>query len=888
MMRLRTLWLRLAALLQKNRRDREFAAELDSHIALHTDENLRRGLSPAEARREALIKLGGVESAREAWRDQRGGRLLENFAHDIRFGLRMLRKNPGFTIIAILTLALGIGATTALFSVVNAALLRGLPYPNAERLMIVRETTPGGGLGFDAYPNYLDWKAENRSFESLAAYSYSIYNLEAGEGVERLSGELVGGDYFTLLGVRAVEGRVILPSETATSGANPVAVISYGLWQRNFGGDPAVIGRSVRINEAPFTIVGVLPPGFLGLSGTADLWTPITMYNQLFPQLAQFDFLHNRDTHWHRALGLLRPGVTFEQARAEMKQIGDRLAADYPNENKGRSAGVYRVTDVLQGRLKTPLWLLLGAVGFVLLIACANVANLLLTRMVARERELSVRAALGAGRARLLQQLSTESLVLSALGGLAGVALSVAARRTLAASLPVELPAFALVTTDGSVRLFSVVLTLLAALFVGLAPARRAAGAHAEDALRSGARTLGGRRARRLGDILCISQIALAMVLLAGAGLLVRTLWAMQRIDLGFRTDHLALLRFDVPNRGFEGEKRLHVGEILAESVRALPGVESAAVTFVDPFIWSGINRGFTIEGRPSTRGDEENILSEEIGPAFFRTLDAPMIQGREFTLADSSSAQPVVIVSKSFANRFWPGQSALGKRMRLGGLDSHYPWMIVVGIAGDVQLESLIGDRSTPAFFLPLLQSEVIIGLDLIVRTSGRPENILATLRGHIQRFDRNLPVYSLATMEERLSGQMASTRSFVLLLAFFSGSALLLAALGVYGVLSAGVSQRMRELGVRRALGAQPADVLRLVVRRGVLLTFAGAAAGILAALALARFLRTLLYGVTSADPLAFFAAALLLAAVAVLACLLPAWRATRVDPLVTLRYE
>jgi len=885
---LRSWFQRLCGIFRKDERDREFSAELESHLELHIEDNLCRGMNPAEARRQALIRLGGLEPVKEALRERQGLPFFETFAQDVRFGLRMLRKNPAFTIVAILTLALGIGATTALFSVVNAALLRGLPYPNADRLMILRETTPGGGLGFNAYPNYLDWKAQNRSFESVAAYSYSMYDLQAGEGVERLSGELVSGEYFTLLGVRAVQGRLILATETVTSGENPVAVIGYGLWQRKFGGDPGVVGRSIRINESPFTIVGVLAPGFLGLSGTADLWTPITMYNQLFPQLAQFDFLHNRDTHWHRAIALLKPGVTFEQARAEMKQIGDRLAADFPNENKGRSAGVYRLTDVLQGLLRTPLWLLLGAVGFVLLIACANVANLLLTRLVSRERELAVRAALGAGRGRLLQQLSTESMVLALLGGLAGVALSPAARHTLASSLPVELPAFAAIAIDRSVLLFSVVLTLLAALFVGLAPACRAAGAHAEDALRSGARSLGGRRTRRLGDALCVSQIALAMVLLAGAGLLVRTLWAMQRIDLGFRSDHLALLRFDVPNQGYEGEKRLRVGENLAESVRALPGVESAAITYMDPFVWSGINRGFTIEGRPSQRGDEENIFSEEIGPSFFHTLGAPLLQGREFTPTDSSSGQPVVIVSQSFANRFWPGQSALEKRMKLGGLDSKYPWMIVVGVAGDVQIDSLIGNRSTPMLYIPLLQSEAVIGLDLIVRTSGPPEAMLATVRDHIQHFDGNLPVYNLATMEERLSGEMASTRSFVLLLAFFSGSALLLSALGVYGVLSAGVSQRMRELGVRRALGAQPADVLRLVVRHGVLLTLAGAAAGVLAALALARFLRTLLYGVTSADPLAFLAAAAVLGAVALLACLIPAWRATRVDPLTMLRYE
>ena len=888
MNRTRAWWMRIAGMFGAGRRDREFSAELESHVALHTEDNLRRGLAPVEARRQALVALGGISSVTEAHRDQRGGRFLEYFLHDIRFGLRMLAKSPGTTLIAVATLALGIGATTALFSIVNAALLRGLPYPAVDRLMIVRETTPDGGLGSDAYPNYLDWKARNHSFQSMAAYSSTIYDVQSGDQVERLSGELVSFEYFQLLGARAIQGRIFLPADTATSGTNPVALISYGLWQRQFGGDPSVIGRVLRLNESPFTVVGVLAPGFLGLSGTAEVWAPIAMYNQLFPQVAQFDFLANRDTHWHRALGLLKPGVTFEQARTEMKQIGNQLAVEFPNENKGRSAGLFRLTDVLQGRLRTPLWLLLGAVGFVLLIACANVANLLLTRLVARERELAVRAALGAGKGRLLQQLSTESLVLAVLGGCAGVALAYAARHAIGASLPIELPAFANVRTDRTVLVFSVLITLLSALFVGLAPARRAAGSHAEDALRTGMRSHSSRGTRRLGNILCVSQIALAMVLLAGAALLARTLRAMERIDLGFRPDHLALFRFDVPNQGYGGEKRQRLGEELAESIRALPGVESAALTFMDPFLWSGFSRGFTIDGQGEIRGDAENIFYEEAGPDFFRTMGAPLLEGREFTAADSAQGQPVAIVSQAFARRFWPGQDALGKRIRLGGLDSHYGWMTVVGVVGDIQFDSILGNRAAPAFYIPCLQSEVVIGLDIVVRTKNAPEALLATLRDRVHRFDPNLPVYNLATMDQRLSGETASARSFVILLSFFSGSALLLAALGVYGVLSAGVGQRMRELGVRRALGAQPGDVLGLVIRQGALLTLAGAAAGILAALALARFLRTVLYGVTPFDALSFLAAAGLLGAVAISACLLPAWRATRVDPLTTLRYE
>ena len=883
----RAWWLRLCGVVRRQRGEREMRAELEAHLQMHVEENLRRGLSPAEARRQALVALGGLEPAREAYRERSGLPWVETFAQDVRFGLRMLCKSPGMSLVAVATLALGIGATTALFSVVNAALLRSLPYPNAGRLMILRETTPGG-YGAVAYPNYLDWKSQNHSFEMMAPYSPTIFTLQAGEHTERLSGELAASEYFALLGVRAIQGRLFLPEETATPGRDPVALISYGLWQRSFGGDARIIGRTVRLNETPFTVAGVLPPEFLGLSGTADVWAPVTMYNQIFPQVAQYDFLHNRDTHWHRVLALLKPGVSLEQARAEMKQIGDRLAAEYPKENQGRSGGVWPLTDVLQGRLRAPLWLLLGAVGIVLLIACANVANLLLTRLASRGRELAVRAALGAGRRRLLQQLSTESLVLASLGGVAGAALAYAARNALGAALPVEMPAFAEVRADRSVLLVSVLLTLLAGLLVGLAPARRAAGSRAEDALRTGTRSHGGQHARRLSDALAVCQIALAMVLLAGTGLLGRTLWAMHRVDLGFQPEHVALLRFDVPNQGYTGEKRARLGEELAAGIRALPGVESAAVTYMDPFEWSGINRGFTIEGRETVRGDAENVFYEEVGPDFFRTLGAPVLQGRDFNAADSTTAPRVLIVSQAFAKRYFPNESPLGKRITFGVLDEKSPWMTVVGVAGDIQFDSLTGDLRTPVFYAPCLQSGVIIGLDLIVRTQGDPRAILPTLRNAVRRFDRNLPVYNLTTMNERLGGAMASTRSFALLLGFFSVSALLLAALGVYGVLSAGVSQRMQELGVRRALGAQPGEVLRLVARRGLLLILAGAGTGMVAALALARFVRNLLYGVSSADPWAFLAAAGVLGAVAAVACSLPAWRATRVDPVIVLRYE
>jgi putative ABC transport system permease protein len=826
---------------------------------------------------------------RSAGHESRSFTGLDGFVQDVRYGARLLLRGPGMSLVAVLTLALGIGATTSLFAVVNAALLRSLPYPDADRLVVVRETMPGGAFGGVSYPDFVDWKTRNTVFDSIAAYSQFVtYNMQAGDRTERISGEIVSAEYFSMLGAQPVRGRLLRPEETSTPGDAPVAVISYSLWQREFGGDSAIIGRRLVLNEAPFTVVGVASAGFLGIGGSGEIWTPITMYPILFPQNAKFDFLHSRGTHWHRVLGHVKPGVTIEQARAEMKRLGDQLAAEYPKDNLGRSAGLRPLPEDLRGRVETPLWLLLGAVAIVLLVACANVANLLLARTVSRERELAVRAALGAGRSRLLRQLLTESLLLSLLGGITGAAFAAWARGALTPLLPVALPAFAHVDASAAVVAFSLLATLLVALLVGLGPARRAASSRAEAALRSGSRSKTGRHARRVINALAACQIALAMVLLAGAGLLARTLSAMERIDLGFKPDHLALIRFDVPNQSYTGEKRQRMPEELAVSVRSMPEVSSAAVTYIDPFLWSGINRGFTIEGRPENRSDWDNTLYVEAGPDFFRTMGVSMREGRDFNQFDTPTSERVLIVSESFARRYWPRESAVGKHMTFGERDEKHPWMTVVGVAGDFEFESLTGDPHPPVFYAPAMQGEGVVSFELVVRTKGSPANLLPALTERVRDFDRGLPLYHIATMEERLSGERATTRSFTLLLGLFAGSTLLLAGLGVYGVLASAVGERVQELGVRLALGATRADLLRVVLRQSLLLAAAGTAGGIVAALVLTRWMGSLLYGVGAADPLAFAAATAAVLVLALAACALPAWRATRVDPIVVLRYE
>ena len=815
---------------------------------------------------------------------------MNTLLKDIRYGIRGLLKRPGFTAIVVITLGLGIGANTAFFSVVNAVLLRSLPYRDSGRLVALWETVSKDRRNPISYPNFLDWRAQNQSFEEMAAYAATDFTLAGRTQTDRIEGELVSEDYFSLLGVSAAQGQVFFPEENRTGNGRPVAVISYGCWQRRFGADPSLLNRTISLNEAAFTIVGIMPQGFRGFSGTAEVWAPIAARDLLWPQTARFNFLGSRDIHWHRAIGRLKPGVSLERAQADMDAIGVRLAHDYPQANDKRGVQIALAQDYLVGKLRTPLLVLLGAVGFVLLIACANVANLLLVRAAGRSKEISIRLALGAGRRRLVQQLLTESLLLALCGGGVGLLFALWGTDVLVSILPITLPSFATPQVDLRVLGFASLIATLTGLLMGLAPTLQASQLNLNEWLKEGSRSSGGQRSHRTRQLLVVAEIALALMLMIGAGLMLKSFQRLQQVDPGFKPDHLLTLRVDVPNQKYQGEQRAQLGQQLIERAQALPGVDSAAITFTDPFVFDGINLAYAIEGlAPLSPAERDSAFLHLISPNYFRTMGIPLLTGRDFALSDNLNAPGVVIVGDSFARRYWPGENAVGKRLKFAPDDPKSPWLTVVGVAGNIKFRSLRQDLNAETIiYQPNLQSKVVVDLSLLVRTKTDPKAMLTTLQGMVRDFDSDIPVYSMATMTDRLADQTTDVRSFAWLIGAFALLAVLLASMGIYGVMSYAVSQRTKEVGIRIALGAQGSDVLRLIIGQSLSVTLVGVVVGLLGAFAVTRSLSGVLFEVQPNDPAIFGFITVLLIGVALFACYVPARRATRVDPLVALRDE
>lgn len=861
-------------------------SDIRDHIERETEDNIARGMSPEEARRAALRKFGNVTRISEDTREVWGLVWLEQLRQDVRFGLRMLRKAPGFTAVAVLTLALGIGANTAIFSVINAVLLQPLPYPNPNSLVLVAETVRETERTPVSYPDFLDWQRENGVFQTLAAYAESDVNIKGGRNSDHVPCEVVSDDYFELLGVRALFGRTFMPAWDRTLGKESSVLLSYGLWQRRFGGDTTVIGRSIQLNETAFTILGVLPRGFRGFSGQAAIWAPIQLRDVLWPDNARFKLLADRGAHWHRVIGRMKPGVTVDQAQTEMSAVSAHLAEAYPETNHGRGIAIIPAKQALLGSMRTRLLVLFGAAGCVLLIACANLASLFLVRAVSRRREIAIRISLGAGRTRLVRQFLTESVVVATIGGSSGALLAF----WLIKALAVDLPYYAEVKINLAVCLFVVLATGTTGVLVGSVPAWKALRPDPAGSLRETARCSTGKRQTWMSEALVVLQTAGALLLMIGAGLLLRSFERISQLTVGFRPDHLLTLRVHVPNRGYISEQKRLLAQRLVRQFNSVPGVDSAAADTADLFLWDGVSRPFTIEGRsPVPKAETDTVYYHEVSPGFFKTMKIPLQEGRDFTVSDDMHAPRAVIVSRSFAQRYWPQQSPIGKRLKFGPFDSFQPWMNVIGVVGDYRYHDyLASPDDTPVFYGMLAQDPSIGEFSLLVRTKTDPRGMPELLRRAVENFDPNLPVYSVATIEARIAAQSEGARILAELVTLFASLALVLSTLGLYGVLSYTVGRQVREIGIRMALGAQPKDVLAMVLAKGMRLTILGVAGGLFAALLLTRLAKALLFRVTSTDPLTFAAVAIVFVVVALAACYTPARRALRVDPMGALRYE
>jgi len=857
--------------------------------------NIRAGMTPADARRDALITLGGVEATKERYRDRRGLPMLDALRQDLVYAVRVLRKNPGFTCTAVVTLALGVGANTAIFSVANAVLLHPLPFPNPDRLVMIFAVATRSDDTHDvaSYPDYVDW-ARAHSFERVGAFAGGNLTVAGTGDAAFVKGLRVSATLFDTLGAQPAIGRGFLSSEE-NPGAPHVVVLGDGLWKRQYAGARDAVGHTLRINDAPYTIVGVMPPGFrVALAGSAeDLYVPL----QVDP---------NRNHGFLRVVGRMRPGVTLSQAQAEMRVVTGQLALAYPKTNENVRANVMPLVDAMVANARGGLFILMGVVALVLLIACTNVASLMLARGAARQRELAVRAALGAGRWRIARQLLSESLLLAFAGGILGLVVGSVTARGLATMLATNfpIPRIEATHTDARVLVFALALSLVTGVLFGVGPALVSSSPDVTDALREAGRSATGRRAPRLRSALVILETALALVLLAGAGVLLKAFVTMRSTPPGFQPDHLLAVDVRLPMPRFArrlDRERFYDG--ILSRLRAVPGVRSAAFVADLPLNGDTDDLGFHIVGRPDPAPHGFFSAGFNVATAdYFRTMGIPLLAGRDFTEADRAGTPGVIVINETASRRFWPDQSPLGQRIALPkersapsadherGVDAADDSVIltVVGITGDVRHEGLaIAPR--PEVFVNAIQSP----LDwpwgvLAIRTVAEPETLAATVQDVARSADRNVPVLQVKTMDDVLHHSLATPRVYATLLGAFATLALALAAVGLYGLVAYTVSQRTHELGIRLALGAARGGIIRLVLARGLALTAIGAAIGVAVALVTTRLLTGLSAGVQPTDPLTFAIVTIVLLAATLCASYLPARRAARVDPMVALRAE
>jgi putative ABC transport system permease protein len=805
---------------------------------------------------------------------------METLIQDLRYGARMLVRKPGFTLVATITLALGIGANTAIFSVVNAVLLRSLPFPEPDRLIIMTEKDREGARMGAAYPNYQDWQARAQSFEEMAAFRAQTFNLTGVDNPVRLQGRTANWNFFQLLGVKPQLGRTFGEQDDQV-GAPPTALISHGVWQEKFGGDPTLVGRPIRLDGETFTVIGVLPPDF-ELFRRVDLYVPLGL--SLTPQFGML----SRGNHFGlNVLARLKKDVGVEQARVEMETLAAQLEREYPDTNSGNGAMVQELKARYAEDIRQSLLVLLAAVGFVLMIACVNIANLLLVRAAERQKEIAIRLALGAGRRRIVRQLLSESVLVSLLGGVAGLLIGVWMKDGLLALAPDNVPRLNEVRLDSVVLIFTLCVSVLTGLLFGLLPAWHASRGDLHTTLKEGGRSTGGSSREGMRKILLVAEVGLSLVLLIGAGLMLRTVFQLTRVDPGFNAEKLLMVQFSLPRNAYDQPRQAMFFDECLTRVQALPGVRSAALTLSLPIDGSNWNSVFIVGDQPvPPRAELPSSAFTPVSANYFQAMGIRLLKGRVFTEADTEKAQTVTVINETMARRFWPNEEPLGKRLKQGWPEDKSPWREVVGVVSDVKVNGV--DQETPLqSYLPLAQ-EPTRGLALVVRTEGAPLLLAATVEQTIHSIDKDLPVFNARSMDQLLDNAIARQRLTMVLLTGFAVVALLLAAVGIYGVVSYSVSLRTHEIGIRMALGAQAGDVLKLIAGQGMMLALIGVVIGLGASLALTRLMESLLFGVSATDPATFAVIALLLSGVALLACYIPARRAAKVDPMVALRYE
>ena len=877
-MNLSSLFRRWRALTHKDELDQELEEEMLFHIDRETDQNIRNGMSPDDARLAALKSFSRVDQSKEECRDARGVNVVENIVRDVSYSSRVLLKNYAFTIVVVLTLALGIGANTAIFSFANGILLRPLPYPQSDRLTAIQETALKRGVDAMSvsYPNFLDWREQNSVFESMGTYFGSTRFALSGAG-EPISIRGARISYGTLetLRVSTQLGRSFTVNEDRPE-EDAVVILGHELWQTNFGGDPNIVGKKIVLSNRSRTIVGVMPRGFR-FPEIAELWVPLALTPQLF----------TRNDHGLSAIARLKDGVSVAEAQAQMHNIAARVEQQNPVTNEGLGVKVSSMHDYLTGDYREALLILLGVVGCVLLVACVNVANLMLARATARQKEFALRAALGAGRWRIVRQLLVESMLLAIVGGALGFALSIWALRLLLKSIPLQLPFWMNFSVDLRVLGFTIAITVLTGLLFGVAPALQTSRVDLNDSLKEGGRGTGSGSARSR-SLLVVTEIALSLVLLVGAGLMIQSFLRLRRVNVGIEPTNISIASFQLsPAKYREEEQRASFVKQLMERVRALPGVQTASGTTTIPLSGGGWGRSLTVEGYPVLAvGQAPMIQHTVVTPDYFRTMGISLLSGRDFTDSDAKGSPLVTIIDERLAREYWPNESPVGRRIRFGPPEDNEPWHTIIGVVGTVRHERMQED-TRKSVYLPHAQMPVN-GVALMARTTSEPKELVAAIRREVAQLDSDLPVSKITTMQEVIDESIWQPRLYATLFGVFAGGALLLALIGIYGVMAFLVQTRTHEIGVRMALGATARDVFKLIVGRGMKLTAIGVLIGIGGAVAVTRLMHSLLFNTSATDPIVFIMISLLLAVAAFLACYIPARRAAKVDPLIALRYE